>query len=81
MLPIVPRDWQRLGCVGWSDESVQKGRTFREFQEKGEETVMKKNRSFSLVKNLALFAAALCWSASLARAQSAAKGEFTLPLA
>lgn len=40
--------------------------------------MMKTNRSRSLVQTLVLVTI-LCWSASLAAAQSAMKGEFTLP--
>lgn len=40
---------------------------------------MTTNRSLSLVNTLVLLGAALCSSASLASAQSAIKGEFTLP--
>jgi hypothetical protein len=40
---------------------------------------MNRNRSFSLVKTLVLVVGALCLSAGLATAQSAMKGEFTLP--
>lgn len=41
--------------------------------------MMKTNRTFCMAKTLMLAIAALCWSASLATAQSAARGEFTLP--
>ena len=40
---------------------------------------MNRNRSFSLVKTLVLVVGALCLCAGLASAQSAMKGEFTLP--
>ncbi len=41
--------------------------------------MMKTNRTFCMAKTLMLAVAALCWFASLATAQSAATGEFTLP--
>lgn len=41
--------------------------------------MMKTNQTFCISKTLMLAVAALCWSASLATAQSAARGEFTLP--
>jgi len=40
---------------------------------------MKRNGSFSFAKTLVLVVGALCLSAGLATAQSAIKGEFTLP--
>ena len=40
---------------------------------------MKRNGSFSFAKTLVLVVGALCLSAGLASAQSAMKGEFTLP--
>ena len=40
---------------------------------------MKTNRSLSWVKTLIVAVAAVCWCASLASAQSAIRGEFTLP--
>jgi len=40
---------------------------------------MNRNRSFDLVKTIAMAVGILCLSAGLASAQSAMKGEFTLP--
>jgi hypothetical protein len=55
----------------------QKGGSIASSGNKGEKAVMKMNRS--LIKSLVVTVAALCWSAGLASAQSAIKGEFTLP--
>jgi hypothetical protein len=49
-----------------------------EFREKGE-VEMKRNRKFESVKTIAMAVGILCVSAGLASAQSAIKGEFTLP--
>ena len=78
LLSIVWRRTGRVTCPHANDESGFEGESVASSGKKGE-VGMNTNRSFSLVRILALAAGVLCLSASLASAQSAMKGEFTLP--
>src|SRR3974377_762565 len=78
LLSIVWRRTGRVTCPHANDECGFEGESVASSGKKGE-VKMNRNRSFSLVKTLVLVVGALCLSAGLATAQSAMKGEFTLP--